>query len=305
MGEGRGEGEKGLGRIVAVGSLFAVGPLWGGTSIAANNLIRSLPLLLGVTLMPKRKAKVIARDKDLPISDYVSSLVASVVAKSESLASVYHPGIKGHFNEILAKDLLIPFLPDFLKITSGKIILRRLQNGGKYKHFESKEQDAIVFDSRLLPPFIEMQGVGYVPLEAAIATLQVKFRKKLQTSTVKAAVKSQEAVGRPLQGHGFCLLHAAILFGRGMKDFNAYKPPLKNAQHMRFLCIPGAGCWKKLKDEWEPEVDSQNDKSFEGTKGFIATFVDNCRTYAERRYRILCRKGHHDWLSHYIRTQNR
>jgi len=101
------------------------------------------------------------------------------------------------------------------------------------------------------------------------------------------------------------LLHAAILFGRGMKDFNAYKPPLKNAQHMRFLCIPGAGCWKKLKDEWEPEVDSQNDKSFEGTKGFIATFVDNCRTYAERRYRILCRKGHHDWLSHYIRTQNR
>ena len=36
MGEGRGEGEKGLGCLGAVGSLFAVGPLWGGTSIAAS-----------------------------------------------------------------------------------------------------------------------------------------------------------------------------------------------------------------------------------------------------------------------------
>jgi len=36
LGEGGGEGEKGLGRLGAVGSLFAVGPLWGGTSIAAS-----------------------------------------------------------------------------------------------------------------------------------------------------------------------------------------------------------------------------------------------------------------------------
>lgn len=253
--------------------------------------------------MPKQ---VDRPDEDLPISDHASSLVASVVAMSASLASVGHPGIKGHFNEILAQELLIPFLPQFLKITRGKVVCRHLQIGGSYEHSESKEQDAVVFDSRLLPPFIEMQGVGYVPVEAAVATLQVKFRKQIQGGTVQAAVENQDDVGRLMHQNGFCSLHAAILFGRGLKDFNAYRDRLQAAKHMRFLCIPGAGCWKKLKNKWTQEVDSQ-DGSFEGTKGFISTFIDNCRTFAERRYRLLTRKqgGHHDWLSHYIRTQGR
>ena len=251
--------------------------------------------------MPKQKGG--QNDKDLPVSDYVSSLVASVVAKSKSLASVLHPGIKGHFNEVLAKDLLIPFLPDFLKIMRGKIVVRRLVNHGGYKHLESREQDAIVFDSRLLPPFIEMQGVGYVPIEAAVATLQVKFRKQVLAKTVKAALENQENAGRLMCGCRFCSLHGALLFGQGLKDVTRYKADLQQAKHLRFLCIPGVGCWKKLNDKWTYEPDSDGN-SFEGTKGFIATFVDNCRTLAERRYRILTRK-HNDWLSHYIRTQGR
>ncbi len=240
-------------------------------------------------------------DEDLPISDYVSALVASVVAKSRSLASVRHTGIKGHFNEVLAKDLLAPFLPDFLRITSGKVVLRCLKVKGGYDRFTSAQQDVIVYDSRLLPPFIEMQGVGYVPMEAAIATVEVRYRQTNEKTAVEDGLKRQADVARLFGHHQYCALHAVLLLCHDSAGLDL-KALLADVKSVQFLCVPGKGCAKRIRGELR--IDEDEGEFYEATKGFIATFVDNCRTFAERRYRILHRK-HKDWLSHYIRTQGR
>ena len=99
------------------------------------------------------------------ISDYVSAVVAAVIGQSRSLGSVDHAGMKGHFNEQLLKGLLSPFLPKHLRTTSGKLISRKLQ-GNIYNSSVSKQVDLIVYDSRLLAPFVEKTTLVSCGLES-------------------------------------------------------------------------------------------------------------------------------------------
>jgi hypothetical protein len=135
--------------------------------------------------------------------------------------------------------------------------------------------------------------------------VEVKFRKILKASAaikaVKEALANQEEVGRLMRSCSFCALHAAILFSLEAEQIDCGSV-LQSSKALRFLSVPGKGCWKNLHGEWKPDLEEG--EFFEATKGFIAVFVDNCRTLAERRYRILTR-SHSDWLSHYIRTQGR
>lgn len=243
------------------------------------------------------------KEKRLPVSDYVSALVASVVAKSRSLATVKHNTMKGHYNEVLFRDLLYPLLPSFLKVASGKVVYRRSLPEGGYDERESDEQDVIVYDSRLIGPLIEMHGVGYIPIDTVIATAEVKYRKALDASVVSSALAGQQAVADFFTEAG-CVrhLHSVLLFSGVDEEYHLLDSFEKHSQ-VQFLCIPGTGCALNLAKGISRHRDEE-DGYYEATKAFIAVFADNCRTFAEVRYRHLTRK-HEDWISHYIRTQGR
>jgi hypothetical protein len=240
----------------------------------------------------------------LPISDYVSALVASVVAKSRSLASIEHSTIKGYYNEVLFKDLLYPFLPSFLKIVSGKVFYRRYRGDlGYYDEFESDQQDVIVYDSRLLGPLIEMHGVGYIPIDAVIATVEVKYRNKLDSSVVRSALEGQQTVAKFFNDLGISSHFHSVLLFSAVNENNDLLDSFDEYDQVRLLCIPGAGCALDLRKGVSRHLDEE-DGFYEATKAFIAVFVDNCRHFAELRHRGLTAR-YNDLMSHYIRTQRR
>jgi hypothetical protein len=115
--------------------------------------------------------------------------VERAIAMARAAASIRHPGVKGQIREILITQVLRPLLPMQIGVGTGHIICL----DGKTI---SKQHDMVLYDRRLVAPLMFDQSLGLFPVEAVLATIEVK-------STLRArALQMSDAAGAELLALG-------------------------------------------------------------------------------------------------------
>jgi len=94
--------------------------------------------------------------------------INAAVAAAQAAAKMSHQGLKGQLREIFVRELLRPLLPVYIGLGTGQIITAR----NKY----SPQQDVVVYDTRLLPPFLADPSIGLFPIESVLYSIEVKSK---------------------------------------------------------------------------------------------------------------------------------
>ena len=178
------------------------------------------------------------------------------------------------------------------------------------KREQSEEIDIIIYDNRILPPFVEEQKVGVYPAECVLGVLQV--RSWISKETIKKYAGSARRLYEEIYNPDSSLyvdyqkmkpLYSLVGFDEkgifnGVSD-DILKWMMNNAQPMFAVCLVNKFSWLHVV---RPEgslkmVDEYNEE----TKAFVAVLLDNIRTKSQERYLSLA--GHKDWLGIYMRDQ--
>lgn len=101
-----------------------------------------------------------------PLRDAMRALSAQLSASLERSGIVSHTLTKGEMREEDFREALRPYVPRRFEITSGVVVNAR--------GAQSKQQDVILADSSQVPPLIATGGLTVQPIEAIVATLEVK-----------------------------------------------------------------------------------------------------------------------------------
>jgi hypothetical protein len=236
------------------------------------------------------------------IQQYATSIIKGFYEKIKSLDRLDHKLTKGELREFFVVEVLNQFLTDQFGVGSGIII----NQAGK----QSFQNDIIIFDKRVLPPFVKHMNLGVFPIESVLGVLEVKSRltrkaildtegnfKYLKSVICDKKYSLYKNDYNPLCGMiGF--------FGNGCKELyndNGNHWLLQNIKNMFSICLVGKYTWLKPRNlDWSK---CNHDKlTFEETKRFIAVFIDNIRTRSTSEPYVL-KDFHKDWLSIYIRDQ--
>lgn len=237
------------------------------------------------------------------VSEHASAVVGAMLERSQALKRLSHQPTKGQFRELLVAELLRFWLPSQCGLASGVIINR---NGE-----QSRQCDVVIYDNRLLPPFIFQQRPAMIPVETVLAAIEVKTR--LTTDEVDDALKWSEHMVRnvleptewpPILRPMLCVLGFQ---GTGKRELQSNTVEAKhwldrNAAYIVMVALAGCFSWARMGGRgW---VYAGRDKqTHEETKRFFAVLIDNCRTLATRRWRRF--RQHLDLESMYLRDPNR
>ncbi|HUT88962.1 MAG TPA: DUF6602 domain-containing protein [Thermoguttaceae bacterium] len=235
------------------------------------------------------------------IQKYATSMVSALIEQVESVCDVEHRHTKGLFRELFVKNVLERYLTAQFGIGSGIVVNQRGD--------QSRQTDIIIYDNRILPPFIREELAGIFPVEAVIATMEVRSVLKSLTELKKldvAARQLRETVAAP-EGSAYCRERvpqppgAAVIAFRqeGLNDLRDEERGKKwlqeSIKNLWAVCVVSDFSWMNIRD-WSLVV---GDTAHEETKRFIAVILDNVRTQAERNYHELV--DHRDWLGIYTR----
>jgi hypothetical protein len=103
-------------------------------------------------------------------------------------------GVKGAIREVLIADLFRPLLPSDMGIASGVLI-------SAFDEGQSAQQDIIIFNKRIISPLLFEQGPAIVPVESALACIEIKSR--LTAQEVRKAHESAISVRKLSRHSGF------------------------------------------------------------------------------------------------------
>lgn len=238
-----------------------------------------------------------------PIQEHTTALVRNLINESKALKNLDQTTVNGRLKELFVSKLLCKFLTSQFGIGSGVII----NQVGKI----SRQIDIIIYDKRILPPFIEEQNIGVYPIESVLAAIEV--RSQVDKSTIKMYAKEVAELYAEIYDPDWSLY----------KDYSKYLP---------FYCLVGfcdeelfkgknfGEVWSWMSNNAKPlfgvcvinqlswlHVCGVNgalhlvDGNNEETKAFMAILLDNIRTHSQRRYLHLT--DHIDWLGIYTRDQ--
>lgn len=113
--------------------------------------------------------------------DMLRVRIQSVVAASRAIDSIAHEGLKGRIREVFVEGLVMPLLPSFVGVGTGKIID---SEGG-----QSAECDVVIYDRDVMPPLLLGQREALFPIESVLCSIEVKTTlnlSELRDATVKA-----------------------------------------------------------------------------------------------------------------------
>lgn len=177
---------------------------------------------------------------------------------------------------------------------------------------ESKQNDLIIYDNRLLPPFLFSGECNIFPIESVVATIEVKSFLNLQAlmNTEKNAMyliknvwgKNKWLISQP----PFPLIACLFGFdGQNIRGLSSKKNKWisENISALRFICSAGRFSWVRIysKETKKPEwVYGQADGEFREIRRFLGTLVDNLRTFSNNRW-LWSFEIHNDWLGQYVR----
>jgi hypothetical protein len=238
------------------------------------------------------------------IQNYATSLIRGLIEKSDSIKKIKHKSLKGQLRELFISEILESFLTNQFDIGSGTII--------NQKGDESNQTDIIIYDNRILPPFIQQQSLGVYPAESVIATIEIKSnltKNEILKSESDAKIL-KEQIYNPMSStsrdYEIFKPICAILgfYGSGvnqLKNLKEGKSWLRNnIEFLTFIGLINKYSWIKMAaTSWTGKLSDETNNE---TKRFIGVLLDNVRTYADKRWRLLLDK-HNDWLGIYIRDQ--
>jgi len=267
--------------------------------------VRAATVQWGHAMKPKNT------DPRTLVTAYASSLIENMLSTAVSLHKLEHDVSKGTLRELLVSGALKKFLSAQFGVSSGIVVNQDGQ--------QSPQTDIIVFDNRILPPFIQEQGVGVVPAESVVALIEVK--SNLDSASICGSDKKRGAdesarltlqVCSEVEPRPYACVFAFYQSGLPeLRDRDKGKVWLdQHANNLDAVVLAGEYSWIKMKDhesgtrEWRGGFANtgKDTSAHEATKRFFAVLLDNCRTKGEARYRKLT-QAHEDFLSKYIRDQ--
>lgn len=236
------------------------------------------------------------------IKRHTTSMVRAFAEQANAMRGMQHKPSQGQFCELFVSTLLSKYLPHQFGVGSG-IVVNPVGT-------ESPQTDVIVYDRRILPPFISEATLGVFPAESVVASIEVKTELN-RTSFMQAEEKakslmdvySHEAFPNTIPPPVPMPWLFAISGSGGQELGDAKKGAEFLDEHIKTLigiCVLNKYSWIKINNNW---AIRQPNKFGEETKRFLAILADNTRSYADSRLRILMKK-HQDWLGAYTRDND-
>lgn len=234
-------------------------------------------------------------------------------------SGVEHTDVKGTLREIFISDVLELFLPNHLGIGSGIII----------NHYgeQSNQTDIIVYDKRVLPPFIHGGRIGTYPAESVIATIEVKsyLRDEELRVAEKSAKKLHEGIYseqgfyedyrmiyrdiniKPICGVIGLRQNGDAVLRKLLVDNGDSRNYLNDIKCLSAICHVNEYSWISFDRAEYGQISPERWKHDAGnplqeTIRFIALMIDRIRTLSEIRLREFS-DGHRDWISIYTRER--
>jgi len=200
--------------------------------------------------------------------------IGQALAEAEAISALPHTGLRGRFREILVGNLLKPLLPPTCSILHGttvdpngrrfipSVVRERSASsgfpddgggGGEAEVRVDKlktEDDILIVDEDILPPFFRGEGEGIVPLDAVVGRIEAKSR--LTTPELRDAILGATQFRRlrfsKATKH---TLQAIFAFKSDLKEKSEYRRLIECLSAMKgsgeppvhSLCVPRAGYW--------------------------------------------------------------
>lgn len=227
------------------------------------------------------------------------------MSKIDASSTLKHRLTKGELRELFTVNVLNSFLTSQFSIGSGIII--------NQKEEQSNQTDIIIYDNRILPPFIKEQHIGVYPAECVIGTIEVK--SILDINAVSKAAEASKVLNERVYNHSSSIYHdyhtlrplSTVIgfYGKGanfLRDQeNGNQWLNENVKYIFGICLIGNFSWLNLREKgWRLSLKRG---AFEETKRFLAVYLDNLRSRAEARLKYIGQFEHYDWLSIYTRDQ--
>ncbi len=240
-----------------------------------------------------------------------SSVIGGMLERIETISGMDHRLTKGELRELFVSGVLKKFLSSQFDVGSGIII--------NHRGDQSKQTDIVIYDRRILPPFIKEQSIGVYPAESVIATLEVKSHlRKKDLESAESAANHLHSVVYGSRGYLYknypLLMYKPLcgviaFYGKGAKELSAVETGKawlnENIVYLFLICIANKYSWAKVGSPTPTWGIKEGDRrTHEETKRIVTILLDNIRTLGEKRLAALSlSETHYDWLSIYLRDQ--
>lgn len=232
------------------------------------------------------------------IQIYATSVIKGFVERARALKVLGHNLTKGELREIFVSNVLKSFLTSQFGIGTGIII--------NQENEQSRQTDIVIYDNRILPPFIKEQEKGVYPAQSVIATIEVRTtldKGGIEEANEAAGILTEKVFAK---GVPFGLKPLCAVFGYqgGFGELDNEEKGREwlevNAKHLFNICITEKYCWANLTIKgWS--VQLHEPETYQETTRFFALLLDNMRTRAQEMFKYLVEDHHWDWFSMYIR----
>ena len=239
------------------------------------------------------------------LQKHASAAVKSLIERVHSLSEREHRLAKDKLRALFVTNILETFLSSQFGIGSG-IILNEMGD-------ESDPVDIIIYDNRILPPFIQQQNIGVYPAESVIATIDVKswLRKSDLISAEEFAREIHQTIYNPVKSgcgnYRYLKPLCTVLgfYGHGMKELGNSGTGAgwltDHVRHLYAICLIDKYTWLNHGYDQHNWTMAQRDpETNDETKQYIALLLDMIHIYAEARFNRLnyrCK----NWLGNYIK----
>lgn len=215
--------------------------------------------------------------------------IQAAVEAARAVTNMTHKGLKGQLREILIRDLFRPLLPADVGVASGQII--------SSDDRQSREQDVVIFDKRILPPILLEQARGIFPIESVLYAIEVKSR--MTANEMKKSHRSATEVmqfryqsgdyddfDRPTDHIVEKVISCVFAFdtdliSEGKNETHRYDE-IRGSDDpaIKAICVVGRGYWYWYNGRWKTW---KRKPGFEEVVGFIAGVMNTYRRVAATR----------------------
>ena len=182
------------------------------------------------------------------IKKYSTSVIKGFIDRANDLKKLKHDLTKGELKELFVSRVLRSFLPSQFDIGSGIVV------NGADQH--SRQTDILIYDNRILPPFIKEQSIGVFPAHSVIAIVEIKTtlnKKELIKAEKDAKTLTEDVFGGPKVFYkkggvpfGLAPLCTVFSFTGGVRDLKKSDEGAaflkKDVEHLRLICATGKYC---------------------------------------------------------------
>jgi len=230
--------------------------------------------------------------------EMVITNIKKALSESKAAGSYDNQVLKGRAREIFVSNLLRPFISPTIDICTG-IVIDSANN-------HSKQIDVILFDKRIIPPFLLKEGEGIIPYESVLATVEVKSnldRKEVAKSVQNArSIKTLEPFFAEINTSGVSKNSPACYifsFSSDLKEKSEYERLKEVVDKVNInenvpiyvpisgVCIPDKCFLFCVDAKKDPKFEVfHKDDECDITLEFLIHIIDTCNIFSAQRDQI-------------------